>query len=66
MIEIRQDLAFITKAVEHGIGIHAALHNLDRDFLTKLIVGPNRPINSAHSTAAQFRNDLIGSGALPH
>src|SRR5262249_48695023 len=47
MIEIRQDLALIAETGEHFRGVHAALHNFDRDALLKFVVVANGKIDSA-------------------
>ncbi len=52
VIEAREDLPLVAEAAQHGLRIHAALDELDRDLLLVLPVGAPGEIDRAHAAAA--------------
>ncbi len=49
------------EAPQDGVGIHAALDELDGDPTAEHLVGPFAKIRNAHSAAADFLDELIGT-----
>src|SRR5687768_7919729 len=61
MIECGQYLAFLAKAPENEIRVHASLDELDCDATDELLVGAYRFIDSSHTAAADFALDSVGA-----
>lgn len=59
MIEARQNLPFLAKTLQDGIGIHPALDELERDLLLELGVGPFGQEDRAHPPAPDFADEPI-------
>ena len=49
MLQVRQDLPLLAETPQHGVGIHAALQDLDSDFLLIVIVADCK-MNGSHPT----------------
>src|SRR5687767_3472402 len=65
MIQAGQDLPFLPKASEDGVGDHAAFDNLDSDLFPVLIVSASGEINLAHAPCPQARQDLVVADPPP-
>ena len=55
----REDLPLVAEAAQHGVRVHAALDQLDRDLLLELPVGALGEIDGAHAAAADALQDLV-------
>jgi hypothetical protein len=54
MLERREDAALEMEAAQDLVGIHAALHELQRHPLVELAVGAFREVDGAHAAAAEL------------
>ena len=59
VIEARKDLPLVAEAAQHGLRIHAALDELDRDLFLVLPVGAPGEIDGAHAAAADALRDFV-------
>ena len=64
VVEAREDLPLVAEVTQHGVGIHAALDELDRDELLVLTVGATREIDDTHPAAANPLLDLVVTDRL--
>src|SRR5262245_52056230 len=64
MLKISQDLPFGSKTAQHFVGISASLEYFDRDTLFKLSVGASGKINSSHTAASNFVENLVRTDSL--
>src|ERR1043166_1190436 len=62
MIERRQNLPLVTKALDDEIVVEARVHQLNGDPMLELTVGAPRFIDRAHSSAPDLAGDAIGPG----
>ena len=53
MVQGREDLAFVAKAPDHELGVHAAANHLERDVVLELVVGAAGEIDRAHAAAPE-------------
>ena len=53
MLQIGQNLPFLPEAVQHEVGVHAALQQLDGDFLLVLVVVPHGQVHRSHAAVPQ-------------
>ncbi len=64
MVKIRQHLAFVSKAGEDLVGVHAAFDQLDRNLLVVLLVGAFGEPDRAHPPGAQQPLEAVGTDKL--
>src|SRR6185295_10046506 len=65
MVERRKYLAFLAKAPQDKVCIHATLHQLDRNAQSEFVVDTQRFINSAHAAPPNLALDAIGTQPAP-
>ena len=65
MIEGGEDLSFSAKTPQNKIGVHAALHELDRDTHLEFPIDADCFIDRAHAAAPYFALDLISAQPAP-
>ena len=61
VVERGENLALGTEPLEHEIGVHAALDELDRDLLLILAVSPLGEIHGPHAAPADLTLHAVGS-----
>ena len=61
MVEVSQNLPFLSEMAQHSIRIHASLDHFDSDAPAVLLVRALSQINCAHPTSADLTNDPIGA-----
>ena len=66
VIQVGEDLALHQKAFDDGIGVHAALDELQRDLPIESLIRSSCEINGAHPAAANLANDFVGANALAY
>ena len=59
MLESREDLALVSKALQHGVAIHAALDELDGGAHLELRIVALAKKDGAHAAATQLAHDAI-------
>src|SRR4029077_1773396 len=65
VIELGQDLAFRSEAVQDLSRVSASIQHLDRDLFLTLTISALRQENCAHPAAPEFTYDHIRADALP-
>src|SRR5689334_4529431 len=63
MIQPGKDLAFILEPGKDAAGVLPGAHELERDLLPILIIGPDRAIDLSHSASPDLLNDFVGANA---
>ena len=63
VLEAGENLPFVAETLEHRLGLHAALDQLDRDAHLELRIGALAEIDRPHAAAAQFANEPIAADA---
>jgi hypothetical protein len=59
MIQPGKDLAFILESGKDVAGVLPGTHELERDLLLILIIGPDRAIDLSHSASPDLLNNLV-------
>ncbi len=59
MVEFRQHLTFVQKAVQHRVAVGARFDQLDRDAFLVFAVSPRRFVNRAHATRANAADQPV-------
>ena len=66
MVQAGEDLPLGAEAADDGVGVHAALEDLQRDALVEHVVVAHREEHGAHAALAQLAHEPVGpdSGAV--
>jgi hypothetical protein len=59
MIEAREDLPLVPEPVQNRLAVAPLPYQLDGRELAHFLVGPNRQVNGAHSTAPDLAHDPV-------
>ena len=65
MIESGENLSLFAEMSQHGVCVHPAFDNLDRDAFLVLLIRAFRQVNRSHSAAAEFAHQAVWADELP-